>query len=449
MRLRHTGRVATIVTTSLAVGATTLTAGVATIALSSSAAAGDRVTDYGFTGRAYGTQAKAEAAGAESARSVPAYLGCTRRTGVNRTNTLAKTGAGTGAALKLEGVDNRTWSYRTKKQVGTRSKSKVARAVLGDPEGPHIELRALVTNARAFAVKRSGKLDARSAFSAGAVDLKTGTDLDDVGGGLGGLLDEIGAQPGNELEIPGLGVLALGSKRKVVQAARANANAIALKARLFGADTVSGGGDDISVTLGKSRATILKDLRAGVFRGKGVPLEAELLDDLVRVGRVNDLPLPCPGTKGKVKRAATADLDPVNAGLVDAGALEARTYGLARDNRSAKAWTESSVASLDIGGQIQLSAIRGRANVATTRSGKIKGRNIRGSRIGSLTINGETQAIPDPGDSIEVPGLARLDFFLTDRSARGLTTTALRVTLLDGSGATIDLGSARTFVNRS
>lgn len=438
--------VAIVLSIAVAIASTLV---MAAFAAPASAAGDGRVTDYGFAGRAYGTRAEAEALGAESARTVPAYLACTRRTGVNRTNALAETGSGTGAALTLEGVDNRAWSYRSRKQVGTRSRSKVANAVLGDPDGPHIGIRALVTNSRAFASRRTGKLGVRSNFSAGRVILRTGTPLDEVGGGLGGLLGEIGAQPGNELEIPGLGVLSLGSKRNVVRRSRANSNAIALKALLFGADTRRGGGDDISVKLGKSRSTIYRDQRAGVFRGKGVPLEANLLGDLVRIGRVNDLPLPCPGTAGKVNRAATADLDPVNAGLVDVGALEARTYGLPRRDRSARAWTESSVTSLDLGGQIELTAIKGRANVATNRAGKITKRSIRGSEIGSLRINGDRQAIPDPGQSIEVPGVARLDFFLTERSKRGLKTTAVRVTLLDGSGAEIDLGSAQTFIRRS
>lgn len=452
MQSRRTALAATTLTTAFALGVTTLTAGVTTMTMTAppaTAASDNRVTDYGFGGRAYGTRAKVEALGADSARTVPAHLGCTRRTGVNRTNALAETGSGAGAALTLEGVDNRSWSYRNRKQVGSRSRSKVGRVVLGDPDGPHIGIRALVTNSRAFASRRTGRLGARSGFSAGRVNLETGTPLDQVGDGLDDLLGEIGAEPGNELAIPGLGVLSLGSKRNVVRRTRANSNAIALKALLYGADTRRGGGDDVRVILGKSRSTIYRDQRAGVFRGKGVPLQANLLGDLARVGRVNDLPLPCPGTAGKVKRAATADLDPLNAGLLDLGALEARTFGKPRRNRSARAWTESSVSSLDLGGQIELTAIKGRADVATTRTGKITKRSIRGSEIGSLRINGQRRAIPAPGRSIEVPGVARLRFFLTDRSRRGLQTTAVRVTLLDGSGATIDLGSAQTYIRRN
>lgn len=418
------------------------------VALAAPAEAG-RVTDYGFGGRAYGTKATVGAAGAESARTVPAYLGCTRRTGVKRSNTLAETGAGTGAALQLRGVNNRSWSYRTRKAVGTKSRSKVARAVLGDPEGPHITFEALATSANAFAKRRSGKLAARSNYTAGKVDLQTGTELDGIGGGLGGLLDEINDQPGNQLEIPGLGVLSLGGKHNVVRARSATANASALRAVLYGADTVAGGGDDIFVLLGKSRASVRKDQVAGIFGGRAVPAEASLLGDVVRVGRVNDTPLPCEGTAGKVREASTAGGNLLDLGAVDLGALRARTYGLARKNRSAKAWTEGSVASLDLGGVIELTGVRGRATVTTNRAGRITGRSTRGTQIASLKINGDERGIPKPGQSIEVPEVAKLTFFVTDKSKRGVEVTAVRATLLDGSGAVIDLGEARTFIKRN
>ena len=63
-------------------------------------------------------------------------------------------------------------------------------------------------------------------------------------------------------------------------------------------------------------------------------------------------------------------------------------------------------------------------------------------------IDGEEHAIPDPGQAINVPGVAKLEFFRTVRSKRGLQVAALRVSLLDGTGAVIDLGQARTYIAR-
>jgi hypothetical protein len=231
----------------------------------------------------------------------------------------------------------------------------------------------------------------------------------------------------------------------------ANSRAIALKAQLYGGDAAPGGGDDIYVKVGKSRSTIFRNVRSGVFRGKAVPVNPETVaDGLVTVGRAIDRPLPCQGTGGEVKKESAAGLDLGNAGQLVADGLAARVFGVQRQNRSAKAWTEGTVANLDLGGgEVVVKGIRGRATVTTNRKGAVLKRSIRGSQIGSLTIGGEEHAIPDPGQAIEVPGLAKLEFFPTDRSKRGLEVAALRVTLLDGTGAVIDLGEARTFIRRN
>ena len=57
--------------------------------------------------------------------------------------------------------------------------------------------------------------------------------------------------------------------------------------------------------------------------------------------------------------------------------------------------------------------------------------------------------VPDTG-VIEIPGVAKLEpSVVTKKVTDGLKVTALRITLLDGSGAVIDLGNARFQVRRS
>ncbi len=92
------------------------------------------------------------------------------------------------------------------------------------------------------------------------------------------------------------------------------------------------------------------------------------------------------------------------------------------------------------GGAVVVRGIVASANV--WREGSKVRRNTDGTAIGSITANGEEQDIPDPGETLEIPGVATFQTVITDRTRNGISVTALRVTLLDGTGAVIDLGQA-------
>ena len=138
--------------------------------------------------------------------------------------------------------------------------------------------------------------------------------------------------------------------------------------------------------------------------------------------------------------------------MIRAGTSGGRVYGIQRADRSAKAWTEGRLAGLTLGSgesQVRLRGIVGQANVSRSPSGKLR-TSIRGSVIGSLTVGGERRAIPDPGQTLEVPGVARLTFFVKDKGAAGISVVAVRIRLLDGSAGvgTIDAGVAKAAIKR-
>lgn len=419
------------------------------------------MTDYGFAGGAFGSRARAATAGIASGHTAFSYFGCTRKAGVHRENHLAE--AGNDGVLIVEGVSNDTESYENRRRVGSRATSRVAKAVLGDPAGLHIAVDGLRTSTNVFASRRSGKLGARSSFTSAAMTGHTGNEqlddvLDGLGGTLGDLLDEVAdqidQQGGGALVLPGLGEIGLGVKRNRLRATSATAHASALNVRLYAANGVKDE-DDVNVVLGKSRSVIVKNLPAGVMRGRAVPVQGNLADGLVSLGRVADVPLPCQGTRGKVKRDATANVDLLDAGQLEVDALEGRTYGVQHDRGSARAWTRATVAGLRLGGgELVIKGIVGRAHVQTNRTGGIIGKrtNTWGSTIGELRVAGEVRALPAPGDVIELPsGLATVEFFDTERGTRGISTTAVRVTLLQGTaaGSIIELGKAQAYIKRS
>jgi hypothetical protein len=84
-------------------------------------------------------------------------------------------------------------------------------------------------------------------------------------------------------------------------------------------------------------------------------------------------------------------------------------------------------------------------HVARSATGLV--RSARGTQVGTITANGQVQTFPRTG-VLEIPGVARLERRVVTRSRNGITVVALRVTLLDGSGAVIDLGEASLRITR-
>lgn len=436
---------------ALAAAAATATAG--SLVWAPAAQAGTITTDYGFSGRAWGTLARADVAGASSGRSALSYLGCTRLAGVRRVNEVAEVGGTDGSMLIASAVQNRNWTYQSRERVGSRASSHIAEVVIGDPEGSHLVVEGLRALTDAYAVRRTGRLGARSSFAVADITAHTGTPLDGaldgVDDGLGDLSDAIAGEGG---EIPGLGKLRIGSTRNKVRQLAAVSAASAITGTLYGADGVAGGGDDVTVVVGKAGSNIYKDLPAGVMRGSAVPVEASLLGGTVKVGRISDVPLPCPGTRGEVKKSATADVNLLRADVLDVSGLRGRVWGIQRNTGAARAWTEATVASASLGGgALRIEGVVGRANVTTNRDGRVTARTIEGSTVGSITANGERYAMPDPGETLEIPGLATIRAMLTQKDKRGLSVTAVRVTLLDETAgdSVVNLGQARAFINRS
>ena len=62
--------------------------------------------------------------------------------------------------------------------------------------------------------------------------------------------------------------------------------------------------------------------------------------------------------------------------------------------------------------------------------------------------NGSEQAIPDPGQSIEIPGLAKIAFNVQEKIPGGLHVIAIQITLLDGTLATINIGEAKLAIRK-
>ena len=65
-----------------------------------------------------------------------------------------------------------------------------------------------------------------------------------------------------------------------------------------------------------------------------------------------------------------------------------------------------------------------------------------------MLLNGEAQTFPDTG-VLEIPGIAKLQRAVVTKLSNGVSVVGLSVTLLDGSGAVLDLGNARLTIRPS
>lgn len=167
-------------------------------------------------------------------------------------------------------------------------------------------------------------------------------------------------------------------------------------------------------------------------------------DTIVTLGRTPVKDLPCEGTGGEVKGLSTVGVN--IPGAINVGAANAHVFGVQAGRRRARAWTEASIANVSLGaGQLVIEGIEARATVIR-RPGKLI-RRATGTFL-SLTANGEPMEFPDTG-VIEIPGVLKIEQNVTREVRGGLEVIALQITLLDGTGAVIDLGIARTQIKKA
>ncbi len=410
-------------------------------------------TAFAYQSSAYGTRVRAgdDSGSAGSGPTAWSILGCTKLAPISRHQNgfIGKVNAN--SMVDVGAVSSRAWTYRLPKKdtYGTRAVNTVADVVLGDPDGAHLSIGSMRSTADAFA--RSGTLGSATDIVWSDLDIKlapgdepaTGTPLDQLVDAVNNDADAAALQIIREtggVDITGVGRVSFGWTRTPVRKALgfARASVYGLRINLENGSRVD---------LGRARARIQKDMPAGVLGGHAYGLEATAADDAVRVGRVAKWILPCQGTDGEWKHNRLAGLHSPGAFAVEG--VHSAVNGIQRENHSAKATTFGEVASVDVGdGQLVITGARAQANVRQDENGRIDARNIKGTTTGSISASGETQHFPAGSDVITIPGVAKIERDIVTRGRRSIEVTALRVTLLDGSGLVLELAHAKARIAR-
>jgi hypothetical protein len=245
--------------------------------------------------------------------------------------------------------------------------------------------------------------------------------------------------PGRPINIPGLATITLAHAKTATSATGARAFANGLKIELHATGSV--------VRIAHAAAQIDSGVRTGLFSGSSYAVGGNAAAGVLDLGRNPLLKMKCAGTDGKTRTRSLVGLD--LGGQVVLGA--AKTQDMAQQTRR-RAWgfETSRVASLNLAdGALRIEGVVGRVNVS--RSGERLRRlksNTNGTSLGRIYVNGQGRDLPDTG-VIQIPGIAKIEPHVVTRLPNGLAVTALRITVLDGTGAVINLGNAQLQIRRS
>lgn len=388
-------------------------------------AAKPRPTPFALGAFGIGTAVTGGQLPAESGKTAYRIIGCTNRAPVERSNHVAEAevpGLGTAS-----GVKTRVWTSRKGGVVASNAVHAVAEVVIGEGSGQGtLVIRGIRSQTRAW--HDAEGFNASWATEIGSIMYHP------VEGSPEGV--EI-PTPGQTVEVPGLAKLKLGSHSKHRSDTGARAYATTLKIEVIPSDT--------KARIAHTSARIGGGVKSALFRGSSNATRVSALDDLVTSGPNPHLPMPCQGTDGQVQTNDLAELNLGDQIVVSAANTEQQS-----DQTMRKAWgyEKSSIAEVNLGGgQLVIQGIVAKANVK--RKGKQVNRNVRGTTVGSITADGEEHAIPDPGQALEIPGVAMIETRVVEKSKNGIKVTSVRVTLLDGTGAVINLGQAQLKILRS
>lgn len=401
------------------------TAGLTVTAASAQAAANPMPTPYALSAFGFGTAVQGGQLPAASGKTAYRIIGCTTRAPVGRSNHLAEAivpGLGT-----VSGVRTRVWTTAEDGVVSSNAVHSVAEVVIGEgSDKGEVAIRGIRSETRAW----HNDTGFHASWDAEVASII----YTPVDGGPEVL--EVPA-PGETLEVPGLANIKLGSHAWRKSDSGAAAYATTLKIEVIPSSTTA--------RVAHTSAQIGGGVRSALFRGSSNATQVQALDDHLTSGPNPYLQMPCPGTDGVVRSNNLAELN-----LGDQIVISGATTEQKSDQTMREAWgyQKSSIAELNLGGgRLVIQGIVGQVNVA--RKGRAITRDVLGTTVGSITADGEPHEIPDRGEPLEIPGLARIETLVVEKSNNGIAVTSVRVTMLDGTGAVINLGQAELRILRS
>lgn len=379
--------------------------------------AGKTPTPYAFRASGFGTRIKGGDLPATSGRTAYDSIGCTNLAGAKRHNEAADVqipGLG-----RVSGVATDLRTVKTPGGASVIATHSVARVVLAESSFGRLAIKGIDSMAQASATATGYATDTSTSVAKIVFEPTDGQPQEfDI------------PTPGQPIVVPGLLRIALGDSKERKGADSAKAVADGLAITLIPTNT--------RVQVAHTSATITRGIKTGLFSGGANTSGVEALGGVAATGRTQFIQMPCQGTKGKVR---TNDAVGLNLpGVLEVGAATARQKGV-QLKRQARGFEEAAVASIDLGdGALQVDAVKARVAVSRVKGKKPKV-SFAGSQVAGITVDGENYTLPEL-DGLEIPGLVKVETLIKERLKNGGRITALRLTLLDGTGAIVNLGQA-------
>jgi hypothetical protein len=380
-------------------------------------------TPFAFKSATYGSRVRGGELPASSGTTSYQAVGCTNAVGADKTNVVASVeipGLGT-----AKNVSTRNWTERRNGVHSSYATHDIAKIVLAESSFGELAIKGLSSYSRAY--HDGSKFHAQTKTEVASLTF-TPTD------GAPQVLAL--PTPGTPVIIPGAVEIRLGSELRRADANGAKARADVLEVTLIPTAT--------RVRVAHTAAKLNRGVKRGLFSGFSAATRVSALDNLIKSGPQPHTRMPCQGTEGKEKGKdiASVDLSP----LAQVGAASTRQLGAQRSGK-ANGYELARVASINLGdGALVITGIQGKANVVRTRGGVTS--DTKGTKFATATANGTEYAFPDL-DGVSIPGLVKIDTGVTKKLKNGIEVIAVRLTLLDGTGAVIDLGHARLQISDS
>lgn len=416
------------------------------------------LTDFGFRADVYGVKLVTDNVEAFNLKDAHAQLRCTRAIGQSAEQTSVLS-VPDNPLINIAASRSRTDTYKEGDTHGVRGINTVGDirigGVIGDIKTPSLVIEGLTTSADAFHTPQGFGHAESFDFASIRLELLEGTPLqgtplealleplnqvtDTVFEGTNAVANEIfkvlqaATAP---IQIPGLGSIALGKVRGTATSKKATSEAMALEI------VVDAGDSRQLLEIGSANARIGAPTPAGVFRAGGTALDLQALQSALHFGNVQHKSIPCEGTLGK-----TMTYQVPTAGVLLG--LVARVNGVTYAHRGsqharkdlAKGFSSVRIANtsvpavgLEINDIFSQVKMRGKENKPV--------RSTVTSSIGSITFQGQPVAVPEPGQTVELPGGAGLlQRQLVKDSRYGAKSIGLRVQLF-ANAVVLDLGLA-------
>jgi hypothetical protein len=380
-------------------------------------------THFALQGSGFGTRARGGQVPAGSDSSAFQYIGCTNKAGLDRENHQAEEtipGAGTASQVKT-----RVWTTTQGDDVSSWARNSIKKLVLADNPLGTVEINGITSVSHAFHDDKG--FHSETTASIGSIFFTP----------AGGQPQEQDIPtPGQPVEIPGVATITVG--RSVHKTT--GSSAVAASDVVDVDSTMSG----TRIRTAHSRAVIQGGIKSGIFAGFASGTQGEGADGNVTSGHSPYLVMPCQGTGGKIRTRTIASATPDDNALAHGLKTTEKSQ---QTGDSASGFVMAQVAGFSLGGdQLTVDGIIGRANVE--RNGNKLTKDSKGTTVGTISANGEPQTFPDT-DTLEIPGVAKLERNVVKKFKRGIYVIALRVTLLDGSGAVLNLGEAKLKIKPS